>query len=99
MNPEINASNAFVAAWLPGSEGGGIADVLIGTPEGKPRFDFTGKLSFAWPRSALLPPFAAHGATEFPLGYGLSYSLPARTPTLSERLDGLSEAAPAVRVK
>ena len=29
INPEINASDAFVAAWLPGTEGGGVADVLI----------------------------------------------------------------------
>ena len=29
VNPELNASDAFVAAWLPGSEGGGIADVII----------------------------------------------------------------------
>ena len=35
VNPEINASDAFVAAWLPGSEGAGIADVLLRAP-GKP---------------------------------------------------------------
>ena len=29
VNPEINASDAFIAGWLPGSEGGGIADVLL----------------------------------------------------------------------
>src|SRR5690606_1838279 len=34
VNPELNASDAFVAAWLPGSEGGGIADVLIAKPDG-----------------------------------------------------------------
>ena len=34
VNPEINASNAFVAAWLPGSEGGGIADVLFRKADG-----------------------------------------------------------------
>jgi beta-glucosidase len=91
VNPEMNASNAFVAAWLPGSEGGGIADVLIGDAEGKPRYDFTGRLSFPWPRSALLPPYAAFGATEFPIGFGISYAAPVRTPRLSERLDGAEE--------
>jgi len=97
-NPEINASNAFVAAWLPGSEGGGIADVLIGDANGKPRFDFAGRLSFPWPRSALLPPYAAHGATEFPIGFGSSYAMPVHTPHLSERLDGADEpSAPPVR--
>lgn len=43
MNKEINQSDAFVAAWLPGSEGAGVADVLFGD------FEFTGKLSFSWP--------------------------------------------------
>jgi beta-glucosidase len=52
INPELNASDAFVAAWLPGSEGGGIADVLIGNTEGKARHDFHGKLSFSWPKTA-----------------------------------------------
>jgi hypothetical protein len=51
-NPEINASDAFVAAWLPGSEGGGVADVLVGDKAGKPRNDFQGKLSFSWPKRA-----------------------------------------------
>lgn len=91
VNPEINASNAFVAAWLPGSEGGGIADVLVGDANGAPRHDFTGRLPFPWPRSALLPPYAAHGATEFPIGFGISYAAPVRTPRLSERLDGADE--------
>jgi len=99
MNPEINASNAFVAAWLPGSEGGGIADVLVGTPEGKPRHDFSGRLSFPWPRSALLPPYATQGSTEFPVGFGLSYAAPQRTPLLSERLDGTIDTPPVTRVK
>ena len=40
-NPEINQSDAFVAAWLPGTEGAGVADVLIGDQAGKPRNDFT----------------------------------------------------------
>ena len=34
VNPEINASDAFVAAWLPGSEGEGIADVLFRAADG-----------------------------------------------------------------
>lgn len=44
VNPFLNASDAFVAAWLPGSEGGGIADVLFGES------DFTGKLAYSWPK-------------------------------------------------
>ncbi|NYZ61174.1 glycoside hydrolase family 3 protein [Luteimonas deserti] len=52
VNREINASNAFVAAWLPGSEGAGIADVLLRGADGQPQHDFKGKLSFSWPRRA-----------------------------------------------
>ncbi|MFZ0390211.1 MAG: glycoside hydrolase family 3 protein [Calditrichia bacterium] len=44
VNQELEASRAFVVAWLPGSEGQGVADVLFGD------FDFQGKLSFSWPR-------------------------------------------------
>ena len=43
VNAELNASDAFVAAWLPGSEGAAVADVLFGEQ------DFKGKLSFSWP--------------------------------------------------
>ncbi|HSP32886.1 MAG TPA: glycoside hydrolase family 3 N-terminal domain-containing protein [Thermoanaerobaculia bacterium] len=43
VNRFLNASNAFVAAWLPGTEGGGIADVLFGAAQ------FHGKLPFEWP--------------------------------------------------
>ncbi len=52
VNPEINASDAFVAAWYPGSEGAGVADVLVGDSAGKPRHDFSGRLSYSWPKSA-----------------------------------------------
>ncbi len=43
MDREIVAANAFVAAWLPGSEGQGVADVLVGDPVGRPRHDFSGR--------------------------------------------------------
>lgn len=45
-NPFLNASDAFVAAWLPGSEGGGVADILFG------KADFRGKLPYSWPESS-----------------------------------------------
>jgi beta-glucosidase len=67
VNAEINASDAFVAAWLPGSEGGGIADLLIGDEHGGARHDFSGTLSFAWP------------APRFAPGYGLDYAHRLRT--------------------
>ncbi|WP_074552114.1 exo 1,3/1,4-beta-D-glucan glucohydrolase [Dyella sp. AtDHG13] len=70
MNREINAADAFVAAWLPGSEGGGVADVLLRKRDGGIAHDFHGKLAYAWPSTAVV----GQGAPQFPLGYGLSYA-------------------------
>ena len=92
-NPEINTADAFVAAWLPGSEGAGIADVLVAGTDGAPRHDFTGTLSFSWPRSAAQTPqnVGADGYDpQFAFGYGLTYARPAAVPTLSED-DGLPD--------
>lgn len=86
-NPEINASDAFVAAWLPGTEGGGIADVLVGDAAGKPRNDFTGTLSFSWPKTAKGEPLNVGQPgydPQFAYGYGLTYARPARVGALSE---------------
>ena len=71
VNPALNLADAFVVAWLPGSEGAGVADVLIGGADGKPRFDFTGTLPAAWPNT----PDMAEGALH-PLGYGMTYASP-----------------------
>ena len=87
VNPEINASDAFVAAWLPGSEGGGIADVLVGDKAGKARRDFNGKLSFSWPKTAAqtsLNKGDKNYAPLFAYGYGLSYAKPGKVAKLSE---------------
>jgi beta-glucosidase len=82
-SPEINAADAFVAAWLPGSEGGGIADVLFKTAQGKVRFDFHGKLPFAWPAT----PGPGEGrAPLFSLGYGLRYADDGNLAQLPEAL-------------
>ena len=75
----MDASDAFVAAWLPGSEGGGVADVLIGKADGTPNFDFRGKLSFSWPKRA--DQSSLNMGDEgydplFPYGYGLNYGKP-----------------------
>ncbi|MXY58512.1 MAG: glycoside hydrolase family 3 protein, partial [Gammaproteobacteria bacterium] len=76
VNPELNASDAFVVAWLPGTEGGGVADVLFRGPNGKLDHDFHGRLSFSWPRHAMHTPLNV-GDTDyaplFPYGYGLRY--------------------------
>ncbi|WP_100656533.1 glycoside hydrolase family 3 protein [Alteromonas flava] len=52
VNGELNQSDAFVAAWLPGTEGEGVADVLLRDANENVQFDFTGRLSFSWPYSA-----------------------------------------------
>jgi beta-glucosidase len=73
-NPEMNASDAFVAAWLPGSEAAGITDLLFQT---QPDYDFTGRLSFSWPKLAtqvLLNKQHPNYDPLFALGYGLSFS-------------------------
>ena len=74
VNPELNAANAFVAAFLPGTEAGGLADLLIGDEMGNPRHDFTGRLSFSWPRHPRQTPLNVDDADYDPLfavGYGL----------------------------
>lgn len=76
VNNILNLSDAFVAAWLPGSEGQGIADVLLRKKNGNINYDFTGKLSFSWPRydnQFLLNRHDASYDPLFPYGYGLTY--------------------------
>jgi len=68
-NDLINRSDAFVAAWLPGSEAMGIANLLVAGPGRRPAFDFTGRLPFDWPAGDCLP---AAGGILFARGYGLS---------------------------
>jgi beta-glucosidase len=68
-NDLINRSDAFIAAWLPGTEGLGITDLLLARPNGRPAFDFTGRLSFDWPAGDCLP---RKGGVQFRRGYGLS---------------------------
>ena len=95
VNPEINASDAFVAAWLPGSEGQGVADVLIADVSGTPRYDFTGRLSFSWPKlptQGLLNPHHANYDPLFALGYGLNYADAGEGPVdLEEDVEGVDQ--------
>ncbi len=70
VSRHINASDAFVAAWLPGSEGGGVADVLIG------KHDFRGRLPFSWPADARGEPINVGDAAYrplYPYGFGLTF--------------------------
>lgn len=67
-NPELNASNAFIAAGLPGTEGAGLTDLIFSDGE----YDFTGRLSFNWPESPTHNPAEMSTHPLFPIGYGLS---------------------------
>ena len=69
IKAELDKSNAFVAAWLPGSEGQGVSDVLFG------EYNFQGKLSFSWPNDFSTPGVKGLLAEQplFPIGYGLKY--------------------------
>ncbi|KAA8678472.1 glycoside hydrolase family 3 protein [Vibrio gigantis] len=87
VNPELNQSDAFVAAWLPGTEGQGITDVLFNLNGA----DFSGKLSYSWPSTKCMTNFnrpAPHipnyqapvtenseseAAPLFSYGFGLNY--------------------------
>jgi beta-glucosidase len=73
MEEELEAADGFVVAWLPGAEGGGVADVLFRARDGSVTHDFRGRLPFAWPHASA--PTAAPQAAQplFPYGYGLSY--------------------------
>lgn len=70
ITEEIENCTAFIAAWLPGTEAQGIADVLFGD------YNFTGKLSHSWPRSMDQIPVNIGDPNYDPLfsyGFGLSY--------------------------
>jgi beta-glucosidase len=77
ITEHLALADAWLAAWLPGSEGDGVADVLFG--DSPP----TGKLSHSWPRSvAQLPLLRESPGYDplFPFGFGLTYDSPAPLP-------------------
>ncbi|MEV6970550.1 glycoside hydrolase family 3 protein [Hamadaea sp. NPDC051192] len=84
VTDQLGEMDALVAGWLPGSEGGGVADVLFG------RKPFTGRLPVSWPASADQVPINVGDATYeplFPYGWGL------RTATPGDSLDALRAVA------
>jgi len=80
-NDLINRSDAFVAAWLPGTEGLGLTDLLLAGSGGRRAYDFTGRLSFDWPAGDCLP---RKGGVQFRRGYGLSLASRARLGKLPD---------------
>ena len=75
LEDNLQYFDSFVAAWLPGSEGGhGISDVLFG------EYDFTGRLSFTWPIDISQVGYTSNeedydpNSVKYPFGYGLDYA-------------------------
>ena len=97
VNEYINASKAFVAAWLPGSAVEGIADVLFQKNK-KINYDFEGKLSYSWPKSKDQPVLNFMDSIYdplFPYGYGLNYQSDTnlgsiKTQDTSSKLDSVN---------
>jgi beta-glucosidase len=79
MTPQINASDAFVVAWLPGTQGAGIADGLFGESE------IDGMLPMNWPKDDCEgePTNVSHAL--FSVGYGLTFESDKDLPQLPAR--------------
>ncbi|UTF60111.1 glycoside hydrolase family 3 protein [Gilvimarinus sp. DA14] len=76
INRELNASDAFVVIWQPGTEGAGVGDVLFTTASGDIAHPIKGKLTFSWPRTPDQGPLNVGDADYdplFPYGFGLTY--------------------------
>jgi beta-glucosidase len=84
MNREINAADAFVASWLPGSEGAGVADVLTGA------MPATGRLSFSWPATCEGNPLNSPDGALFAFGFGRDLSDHSPLNELSETCEALT---------
>jgi len=86
VNRELNATDAFVVIWQPGTEGAGVADVIFQNNAGEIHYDATGRLPFSWP--ARPDQYGLNRGDEdyqplFAYGFGLSY---ADTDTLGDEL-------------
>ena len=90
VNSEMNASDAFVVAWLPGSEGAAVSEVLLADPAAKALYDFEGRLPMPWPNSDLNSENHDLSVSEyaFPRGFGLGITSNADWVTLSEQAIG-----------
>ncbi|WP_421992595.1 glycoside hydrolase family 3 N-terminal domain-containing protein [Qipengyuania sp.] len=83
VNRELNAADAFVASWLPGSEGAGIADVLTGAVPA------SGKLGFSWPATCDHGPLNGPEGALFAVGYGRALTDTSPLRRLDENCDAL----------
>jgi beta-glucosidase len=94
VNAELNASDAFVAAWLPGSEGEGVSDVIFKNKTGDINYNFVGKLSFSWPSTPLqttVNRFDKDYQPLLPYGFGLTYQPTELTNNIVVLSDTLNE--------
>ncbi len=83
-NDLLNLSDTSISAWLPGSEGKGVSDLLI---EGQQRHDFRGVLPFSWPKSACQIKLNVGDKDYAPLfayGYGLKVATRSKLGKLDE---------------
>ncbi len=71
VSKEIELSDAFVVAWLPGTESRGMTDVIFAKEDGNINFNFKGKLPYYWPND----PFneITKDNAKYQLGFGLVY--------------------------
>lgn len=90
VNDILNLSDAFVVSWLPGSEGQGVADLLLRDVSGEIQYDFSGKLPMPWPALDVNAMDRDLPVDEFvfPIGYGLSSTDRVAWKALSEVLIG-----------
>ncbi len=89
-NEFINLSDAFVVAWLPGTESRGMTDVLVANEDGSVNYDFQGKLPFSWPSDPNQSTIAFYDPAsnaEFDYGYGLTYKSPKALASLDESFE------------
>ncbi len=87
INPELNAADAFVVCWLPGTEAGTVADVLFTDATNNVRHDFVGRLPFSWPLDPALTGIDRDSNRPdqyLPVGFGLKYDEEATFEPLSE---------------
>ena len=73
IEAELALCDSFVAAWLPGAEGGGVADLLFRARDGRAAHDFRGRLPLTWPRAPDAASASSAAGALFPYGYGLRY--------------------------
>ena len=100
-NEFINLSDAFVVAWLPGTESRGMTDVLVANEDGSVNYDFQGKLPFSWPSDPNQSTIAFYDPAsdaEFDYGYGLTYKSPKALASLDESFEKSDEFGDLIEI-